>query len=210
MPTKRAFVISFEGIEGAGKSTQVRRLSAYLRKSGLRVSVFREPGSSVSGEQIRRILLHGKGRLTRFSETMLFIAARGQLRFEKIEPNLKRKDIIILDRYGDATVAYQGYGAGVDLALIKTLNKAAVNGAVPDLTLLLDIEPKAGLMRSGRGDRFERRKLAFHTRVRKGYLQLARHNPGRIKVIRADQPVNIVQQQIRDIVYNAYSRRRKK
>lgn len=209
MAKKDAFLISFEGIEGSGKSTQCRLLSNYLRKKGLKVAVYREPGSSTVGEYIRQILLHGQNKLTNFSETILFIAARAQLKAEKIEPDFKSKDVIILDRYIDATLAYQGYGSGIDQRLIKRLNKLAVCNAVPKLTILLDLNPEMGIKRSGRKDRFEKRKLAFHKRVRKGYLDLAKQNSRRIKVVCIkDRNIHSVQQQIRSIVFNAFCKRR--
>ena len=173
-------------------------------------SVFREPGSSGLGEQIRQILLHSKRKLTHFCETMLFIAARGQLRFEKIEPNLTKKDVIILDRYIDATVAYQGYGSGVDLNLIKQLNIAAAGSVVPDITILMDIDPRIGLQRCGRSDRFEKRKLAFHKKVRFGYLQLAKKNPRRIKLFSSDEKIVLIQEKIRKIICDEIAGRRKK
>jgi len=210
MAKKRALIISFEGIEGTGKSTQCRLLSAYLKKKGLKVMVMREPGSSSLGEEIRHILLHGKGKLTPFSETMLFLAARGQLCAEKIVSNAAKKDVIILDRYIDATVAYQGYGAGVDRELIRRLNAAVVGEFVPDITFLLDLSPKAGLARSGRKDRFEKRAFVFFEKVRAGYLRLAKENPKRITVIAADAAIESVRERIRAAVEKIYGRSRKR
>jgi len=169
----------------------------------------REPGASPMGEEIRHILLHGKGKLTPFSETMLFLAARGQLCAEKIRPNLEKKDVIILDRYIDATLAYQGYGIGVDRRLIKQLNMSAVGDLVPDVTLLLDVAPKIGLARSGRNDRFEKRTFLFFEKVRRGYLELAKAEPKRIKIIPADTTIETMQERIRGIVEQAYERGRK-
>ncbi len=210
MTKKRALIISFEGIEGTGKSTQCRLLSSYLRKKGLRVMIMREPGSSAIGEEIRRILLHGKGKLTPLTETLLFLAARSQLCAEKIRPNLVKKDVIILDRYIDATMAYQGYGVGVDRSLIKRLNAGAVKELVPDVTLLLDVAPKTGLARSGRNDRFERRTFVFFEKVRRGYLALAKADPKRIKIIPSDTTIGIMREQIRGIVERAYEHAGKK
>ncbi len=210
MSKKPAFLISFEGIEGTGKSTHVQILSNYLRNKGLSVAVFREPGSSAIGLKIRNILLHDKGKVTNFCEIMLFFAARVQLVAEKIRPNLYKKDVIILDRYIDATAAYQGYGAGGDLELIKRLNQLAVDELIPELTLLLDVSPKLGLRRCGRKDRFEKRKLAFHNRVRNGYLKLAKLNSKRIKVISTRGDIQTIQSRIRDIVCAALAGRRKR
>ncbi len=209
MSRKRAFLISFEGIEGTGKSTQSRLLINYLKKKGLKVSFFREPGSSSIGEDIRNILLHGKGKITPFAETLLFAAARGQLCRQKIRPVLWKKDVIILDRYYDATAAYQGYGSGCSLVLIEQLNKFAVEDIIPDLTILLDISPRIGLKRSGRGDRFERRKINFHEKVRNGYLQLAKKHSRRIKVVPVAGDILSVQKAIEGIVINALDKRRR-
>jgi len=209
MRKKRAFLLSFEGIEGTGKSTQIQLLNRFLKKKGFKTCVFREPGSSVIGEEIRKILLHSHAKLTLFSETMLFIAARNQLILEKIEPNILKKDIIILDRYLDATVAYQGFGAGVNLKLINDLNKEAVGIYMPDVTILLDIDPKSGLKRSGRTDRFEKRKLDFHKKVRSGYLRLAKETPRRIKKVSTVRDIGSVQKQIQEFVCRAIKNRKR-
>jgi len=205
MVKKRAFIISFEGIEGTGKSTQSYLLGKFLRKQGFKIAFFREPGSSVFGEQIRNILLHGKTNLCAVTETLLFIAARQQLSLEKIEPNVLKKDIVIIDRYIDATVAYQGYGSGVDIKLIKQLNKTVAGNCIPDLTILFDIDPKVGLVRSGRGDCFEKRKMSFHEKVRAGYLKIAKENPGRIRVIKVESDIKAIQNQLRDILTNEFN-----
>lgn len=202
MTKKRAFLLSMEGIEGTGKSTHCRILSRFLKRQGYKVCIFREPGSSSLGEKIREILLHSKNELTAFCETLLFVAAREQLVTQKLKKNLYTKDVIILDRYIDATLAYQGYGAGVDVRLIKQLNKAAVGKLVPDLTILLDVCPKTGISRSGRGDRFEKRNLAFHGKVRNGYLRLAKKDKKRIKVIATDTSIENVEEKIQQIIHN--------
>ena len=199
MSKKRGILLSFEGIEGTGKSTQSRCLCNYLKNKGIKYTVLREPGSSALGEQIRDILLYSKGSLSHFAETLLFIAARDQLRRQKIEAALEKKDVVILDRYADATLAYQGYGSGVDLKLISELNKLAMGTAIPDVTILFDIDPRIGLVRSGRNDRFEKRKLAFHERVRQGYLRLAEENPKRIKIINVKEDAACIQDKVREI-----------
>jgi dTMP kinase len=210
MTKKQAFIISFEGIEGTGKSTQSRLLGNFFKSKGLKIAFFREPGSSVFGEQMRNVLLHSKSRLSALTETLLFIAAREQLRLEKIEPNISKKDIVIIDRYIDATVAYQGYGSGVDLKLINQLNQAAIGKCIPDLTVLFDIDPRVGLIRCGRGDRFEKRKLAFHKRVRAGYLSIAKADSRRIKVIKVDADIKTIQSKLRNIIANEFKLRNNK
>jgi len=200
MRKKQAFLISFEGIEGTGKSTHCRLLGRFLKNKGFKVVILREPGSSGIGEKIRQILLHTKGRITNLCEAMLFSAARVQLVDEKIKPNLSRQDVIILDRYIDATVAYQGYGAGLDIRLIKQLNQIAISGLMPQLTLLLDIAPNIGIKRSGRSDRFEKRKITFHRRVRNGYLKIARANKKRIRLVSTKADIQQIQKNIQKIV----------
>ncbi|RKY35841.1 MAG: dTMP kinase [Candidatus Omnitrophota bacterium] len=202
---KRAFLISFEGIEGTGKSTQCKYLEQYLKDKRVKTAVFREPGTSVVGEAIRNILLHSKTQLTHFCEAMLFIAARAQLVEEQIKSNLYKKDIIILDRYIDATMAYQGYGDGVELELIEQLNKRAVNNLMPDLTILLDISPEIGLKRCIGNDRFEERELIFHQKVRQGYLKLAKNNSKRIQIVSAAQDIQAVRSALINIVNNAFN-----
>ncbi len=204
MSKKRGILLSFEGIEGTGKSTQTRLLCTYLKNKGIKYALLREPGSSVIGEKIRDILLFSKGNLSCFAETLLFIVARDQLRRQKIEAALKKKDVVILDRYGDATIAYQGYGSGVDRKLINALNKMAMGAAIPDLTILLDIDPKLGLVRSGRNDRFEKREMAFHKRVRQGYLAVAKANPKRVKIINAKNDVDCIQAKVREIFLSVF------
>lgn len=204
MKKRRGILLSFEGIEGTGKSTQTRFLCRYLKKQGIKYALLREPGSSVIGEQIRDILLFSKGKLSSFAETLLFIVARDQLRRQKIEAALETKQVVILDRYADATIAYQGYGSGVDLKLIKSLNKLAMGTAVPDITILFDIDPKIGLLRSGRNDRFERRKMDFHERVRKGYLKIAKANPQRIKIIDAKDDAACIKEKVREIFLSVF------
>ncbi|MFH1092855.1 MAG: dTMP kinase [Candidatus Omnitrophota bacterium] len=204
MSKKRGILLSFEGIEGTGKSTQTRLLCKYLKNKGIAYTVLREPGSSVIGEQIRNILLYSKSSLSCFAETLLFIVARDQLRRQKIEFALAKKDVVILDRYADATIAYQGYGSGVDIKLISELNKLAMGAAIPDVTILFDLDPKIGLVRSGRNDRFEKRKMDFHKRVRDGYLRLAKENPKRIKIISAKEDAACIQDKVREILLNAF------
>ena len=202
MTKKKAFIISFEGIEGTGKSTQSKLLGDYLRKKGIKTAFFREPGSSKFGEQIRDILLHSKTKLDKVSETLLFMSARNQLRMEKIEPAMSEKDVVIIDRYIDATVAYQGYGSGVDIKLINKLNQVVADKCFPDLTILFDIDVNTGIKRCGRADKFEKRSLFYHNKVRNGYLQIAKKNTKRVKVIKVDRDIETIQNELRLIIFN--------
>jgi len=197
----KGVLITFEGSEGSGKSTQARMLCSYLRQNGFKVVNLREPGSTAIGEKIRRILLDPKNKkMDTASEMLLYQAARAQVVREKILPALKQKKIIVLDRFLDATICYQGYGAGLDIKLIKQIGKLATCGMQPDLTMLLDISAKEGLRRSKTRDRIERKSLAFHRRVRRGYLKLARANARRIKVVPVAKEISKTQSAIRKIV----------
>ncbi len=197
----RGILITFEGPEGSGKSTHVRLLCSELRRKGFPVFCLREPGSTAIGEKLRDILLDLKNKkMDTVCEMLLYQAARAQLAREKILPVLKQKKIVVLDRFLDATIAYQGYGAGLDVNLIKQIGRLVACGIQPDLTILLDIGAKEGLRRSRRRDRIEKRSLEFHCRVRRGYLKLARQNPRRIKVVPLAWEIARTQAAIRDIV----------
>ncbi len=194
----RGLFFTFEGVEGSGKTTQLRRLSATLRQAGQRVAETREPGGTSLGDAIRSILLATRNlEMVAETELFLYLASRAQLCREWIAPALNAETIVVCDRFADATVAYQGYGRGVDLKLIRTINRVATGGLTPDLTILLDLDPREGLRRvRERGqvslpesslDRLEAEALEFHDRVRKGYLQLAREEPHRFQIIDATQ-----------------------
>jgi dTMP kinase len=195
----RGLFFTFEGVEGSGKSTQLRRLSAALRQAGQRVVETREPGGTSVGEAIRPILLMTQNReMVAEAELFLYVASRAQLSRECIIPCLHSGAVVVCDRFADATVAYQGYGRGLDLKLIAAVNRAATGGLTPDLTILLDLDPREGLRRvRARGqvplpepllDRLESEALEFHDRVREGYLQVARDERRRFHVIDATRP----------------------
>ena len=177
-------LITFEGVEGSGKTTQMTRLERWLRAKGRRVSSTREPDGTPLGVGVRRLFELEPEPLV---EVFLFMAARHQHVAEKIRPWLERGRIVLSDRYADATVAYQGYGRGVDPDLIRELNVRATGGVLPDLTLLFDLDPAEGFRRMGRRrrDAFERETLAFHRRVRRGYLEILRAEPKRVRLIDA-------------------------
>ena len=197
----RGVLITFEGVEGSGKTTQMARLGRWLRTRGHRVELTREPDGTALGVGVRRLFERAPQPLT---EVFLFLAARHQHVTEKIRPWLDRGRVVLCDRYADATVAYQGYGRGVDPDLIRELNARATSGVMPDLTLLFDLDPAAGLKRTrARGrrlDRFEREKLAFHRRVRHGYLEIRRAEPKRVRLICAGEPPDVVEAEVRAIV----------
>jgi len=184
---RRGLFVTFEGAEGSGKSTQIKLLEDYLKKKGKRVLVLREPGSTKFSEDLRRVLLDKRnGFLSEKTELLLYLAARAQLVKEKIIPALKEKKIVLCDRFQDSTLVYQGYGLGLDRKVIELLGGFVSEGARPDLTFLLDIPTEEGLRRAGgASDRIQERPLAYHQRVRNGYLRLASANPKRIKVIQA-------------------------
>lgn len=194
----RGLFFTFEGVEGSGKTTQIRRLSATLRQAGQRVAETREPGGTSLGDAIRSMLLATRNlEMVAETELFLYLASRAQLCREWIAPVLNGGAIVVCDRFADATVAYQGYGRGLDLKLIATANRVATGGLTADLTILLDLDPREGLRRiKERGqpplpasslDRLEAEALDFHDRVRKGYLQLAREEPHRFQIIDATQ-----------------------
>lgn len=173
-------LISFEGIDGCGKSTQIELLKEYLSNQNLVFSIFREPGGTVISEKIRALLLHDSNEMNAVTELLLFSAARSQLITEKVIPHLKKGEIVILDRYFDSTTAYQGYGRqSAALNSIKNLNRLASHQAVPDLTFYLKIDPAEAAKRTDKldKDRMERAGSEFFSRVSSGYDTLAESEP---------------------------------
>ncbi len=196
--------VSFEGIEGCGKTTQIALLSEYLIKHSIAHTITREPGGTAVGEGIRKVLLNSETiRLTAASELLLFYASRSQNIQEKIKPALERNEIVICDRYYHASMAYQGYGRGIPLDFIRKLTDLVCDPYRPDLTFLLDIEPEIGLARArtrnhGRIEnegRFEAEDLEFYNRVREGYLELASEDE-RIQLLYADRPIETVHRHV--------------
>jgi dTMP kinase len=194
----RGVLITFEGVEGSGKTTQMLGLARWLKRQGYRVERTCEPDGTGLGRAVRRLFEHGPQPL---SEMFLFLAARHQHVAERIGPWLKRGRIVLCDRYTDATVAYQGYGRGLDPELIRELNVRATGGVLPDLTLLFDLNPAVGFRRIGRRrDHFERLTLAFHRRVRRGYLEIQRAEPKRVRVIDAAATPSAIAAQVQATV----------
>ena len=193
--------ITFEGSEGCGKSTQSEMLFSYLKARGYNVVYLREPGGVKLSEAIRSILLDPKSKISAQAETLLYMAARAQVVEEIIKPALEGKKIVICDRFLDSTIAYQGYGLGVDIKLIKSLGNFATQGIKPDLTIFLDLPVKSGLKhRHNCLDRIEQRSMNYHEKVRKGYLALARQEPQRIKMVKVLEDKFKTQDKIREIV----------
>jgi dTMP kinase len=198
-----AFIV-FEGGEGSGKSTQAKALYGRLRKLGSNVVLTHEPGGTMLGDKLRRWVKWGK-EVTIPSELLLFLASRSQLVTKVIRPALDKGDIVICDRYSGSTLAYQGYGRGMDLKLLRSLNEFVTDGLVPDLVLLLDLDAEEGLRRKKRRwDTFEREDFTFHHRVRDGYLEMAAADPKRWVVINAAMPEvqieELIWQKVRDFL----------
>ena len=202
----KGIFITFEGSEGSGKSTQIEMIKRFLKKKGKKVLFVREPGGVKISEKIRRILLDVTNKsMGAECETLLYMAARAQLVEEMIKPALKKGKIVLCDRFLDSTIAYQGYGCGVDIKHIKTVGIFATQGILPDLTIVFDIPAQKGLSRIQRTkDRIERRDIAYHNKVRIGYLRIARKEPQRVKVIKVNKDKEaihrIVQKEINRIL----------
>ncbi|MBX3048224.1 MAG: dTMP kinase [Anaerolineales bacterium] len=196
--------ITLEGPEGSGKTTQVPLLADFLRGRGHRVLTTREPGGTPIGDQIRQVLfsLDNKAMHPR-SEILLFQASRAQLVETVIRPALAEGQLVLCDRYADSTLAYQGYGHGVDLGALREIIHFATGGLQPDLTIFLDIEVEEGLRRRDRGgdwNRLDDYQLDFHRRVRAGYLELIDAEPDRWLVVNAAQPLDAVAAALQDVL----------
>ena len=208
MAQKVGLFIAFEGSEGCGKSTQSHRVYLELQKEGYDVAYTKEPGDTALGQRIRDILLTKDNeikRLNEIAELLLFEADRAQHVEQVIKPALMLKKIVICDRYNAATFAYQGYGLGIDLDLIKRIDDAATGGLSPDLTVIMDVDVKTGLERAGHTgfmDRMEKRELEFHQKVRKGYLDLAERSPENIKVIEVKNGIEETYKEVKEKVYD--------
>lgn len=196
--------ITLEGPEGAGKSTQLPQLATWLEVSGHTVVTTKNPGGTPIGGQIREVLLKPANRdMVPLTELLLYAADRAQHMATVVAPALAQGSVVLCDRYTDSTVAYQGYGRGLDQALIAHLNTLATGGRVPDLTLLLDLPPEEGLARiaaTRQVDRVEVETLAFHRRLREGYLALAASEPARFVVVDATAPPAHVQLKLKQAV----------
>jgi dTMP kinase len=206
---RRGLFITLEGIDGTGKSTQHRLLVHYLRSQGRKVISTREPGGTAVGERVRNLLLASRtGEIAPLAELALMYAARAQHLEEVVRPALARGEIVVSDRFNDASFAYQGAGRRLGVKTVRAFDRIVCGRTQADLTIVLDLDPRLALARaqgreirrnSTRG-RFEAAGLEFHQRVRAGYLVMARQEPRRVKVVEADRPVAEVQAEIREIV----------
>lgn len=206
---KRGLFVTFEGIEGCGKSTQVKLAADALKAAGGRCFCTREPGGTDIGAQIRKIVLSESNfDLLSYSECLLYLADRFQHICDVVEPHLKQGDVVLCDRYHDSTVAYQGYARGVPLDWLEATWQGSGLALKPDLTLLLDIDPELGLRRSFQKlqkekldeARFEKEEITFHKKVREGFISLSILEPQRIKVIDASGPIEEVHSKVMQIL----------
>ena len=202
----RGLFITFEGIDGSGKSTQVKLLREFLDQQGVRYQFAREPGGTLLGEQIRAILLDPVHRdMGVLTEALLYAASRAQLTRQVLWPVLEEGRTVLCDRFVDSSLAYQGFGGGLDPTFLRELNSEATNGLKPDLTFLFDLPPQdaAHRRRNSPADRMERKESPFHERVREGYLVLARQEPERFKILDANGDIEQVQRIVRRLTVQA-------
>jgi dTMP kinase len=197
--------ITLEGPDGSGKTLQMNPLAEFLHQQGYSVFTAREPGGTEIGDQVRAILMNLENTAMHpRTETLLFCAARAQIVEQLVKPHLAQGDVVILDRYADSTLAYQGYGHQNDLELVRRVLDFATGGLKPDLTLLLDIDAEAGLQRRQQGggewNRMDAYQLELHQRVRNGYLHMVAAEPGRWRIIDASQPPEVVKSSIFKVV----------
>jgi dTMP kinase len=196
-------LITFEGIDGSGKSTQIKKLESRLKRFKINYVTYREPGGTSLSEKIRQILLDKENmELSSISEGLLFAAARAQLVKEKIRPDLHSGKVVICDRFIDSTIAYQGYGRGLDVQKLVSINEIATEGLIPDITFLLDIKPENAFKRidSTEIDRMESVGIKFFKKIRKGYFQIIKDNPERFFLINADQSEVLIENEINKII----------
>jgi dTMP kinase len=210
----RGLFVTFEGGEGAGKSTQIRMLADQLRAAGHEVLVTREPGGSPGAEAIRHVVLSGAAEpFGPEMEAVLFAAARADHIDRTIHPALERGAVVLCDRFVDSSRVYQGVTGGLDRAFMDALEHATVEDVMPDLTLILDIDPEEGLRRaearrgSAEADRFEKERLSLHRRRRKAFLEIAKAEPKRCKVIDASRPAAKIAAEIANAVESAIERK---
>ena len=190
---RKSLFITFEGIDGCGKSTQALMVFRYLTSHNYKVKLLREPGSTHVAEKIRSILLDKRNHIANVTELLLYEASRSELTAKEIAPLLAKGTIVLCDRFYDSTTAYQGFGRRLDTRMVRALNKVAVGDVIPDLTFLYDVDLKTAAGRLSKSkDRLESQSDAFFQRVRRGFLEIARKERRRMKIIDASQPVDAV------------------
>lgn len=198
---KKGLFITFEGTDGCGKTTQIELLKRYLEEKGYKVVLTREPGAKGLGEKLREILLNYDGDVSSNCESFLFLADRAQHIDMLIKPAIERGEVVLCDRHTDSTVAYQGYGRGLDLDQIRMLNDIATNGVKPDMTFVFDIDIETAQKRVGKTkDRMESAGIEFFKRVRQGYLEIAKSEPERVKVLDATQTIDDISNQVKEYI----------
>ena len=200
-------LITFEGIDGSGKSTQIGMLENELKKLGVEFKIFREPGGTDLSEKIRTILLDKENiELISTAESLLFAAARAQLTTEQIKPAIEKGEFVICDRFTDSTIAYQGYGRGLNIKQLEEINYIATDGLTPDITFILDINPEAAAVRMETevSDRMEETGVDFFRRIRGGYLQIKGQNPHRYRLINGEQSPENVFKEIKEIIIKQF------
>ena len=199
----KGFFITFEGADGCGKTTQIKLLDEYLRTNGYKTLLTREPGAKGLGEKVREILLNYEGEVSPRCESFLFLADRAQNADCIIKPAINDGVIVLCDRHTDSTIAYQGYGRGVNIDELKKLNDMAVNGLKPDLTLVFDIDVHTSMSRVGNEkDRMESAGTEFFERVRNGYLEISKQEPDRVKVIDSTKSIEEIHHKVLELVKN--------
>ena len=197
----KGLFVTFEGADGCGKTTQMKLLKEYLLCKGIDVVLTREPGGRGLGEKVREILLNYDGAVSDRCESFLFLADRAQNIDIIVNPAVESGKIVLCDRHIDSTVAYQGYGRGLDLERIKMLNSIATNNRKPDLTFVFDIDVETSMQRVGKEkDRLESEGKEYHNRVRNGYLEIAKQEPERIKVIDASMSIEEIHEEVKKVI----------
>lgn len=207
----KGFLVTFEGGEGCGKSTQIKLFTEFLKKNKFRFVVSREPGGKPVCEEIRKVLLSSKSEITSKAEFLLFSSARAQHVAEVVKPSLEQGKVVILDRFYDSSFAYQGYAGNLEVKEIEEITKFAIDGCVPDLTIIFDISYEDGIKRKNADvnlktlDRIESKGERYHNKVRAGYLQIAHDNPDRVVVLDATKTKEEIFEEVQDIFLERFN-----
>jgi len=202
-------LITFEGIDGSGKSTQIQLLEAEFEKLGISYKTFREPGGTKLSEKIRTILLDKENiELYSNAESLLFAAARAQLTAEQIKPAITKGEFVICDRFTDSTIAYQGYGRGLNINNLELINTIATDGLIPDITFILDIDPQKATerLKTVNPDRMEAAGIDFFKKIRQGYYQIREQNQSRCIVINGEKPQKDISKEIHHIIMKRFKK----